>query len=100
MPPGGQEQKRSLSDAQLQKCGIAFIKASQHFDVGKAVRLDPAMFPKVDFGKVIEARIIERREQRAFKIDLLQHSVARIIRLIHADRANAQNFRQELRPLN
>jgi len=43
----------------LQKCWVPFVKPSENFDIRKAVGFDAAMFPEMDFGKIIETGIVK-----------------------------------------
>ena len=57
-------------DGKIQQRRVAVIKTRQHARARQACRIKGAVFPKMDLREIAEARFVEGREQRMFKIQL------------------------------
>ena len=71
-----EEYLAAFANGHLQNCGITFVEPRQHLRARELIGFDAAMLPKMDFGEIVETRIIERRKKRILKIDLLKHGIA------------------------
>src|SRR3954465_1871465 len=69
MPARGENDQGPFSDCHLDNRRVAFIETCDNFCVCEPIRLELAMFPEMDLGEIVEARIIEWGEHRVSEID-------------------------------
>src|SRR4030042_1530060 len=88
MPARGQHQQRAFRYMHLEQCRVVAVEPGQNLGSRQIVDVYLTMFPEMNPGESSEAGLGERRQERVFEFDTVEHGIRADVGLLRFDGLN------------